>query len=169
MANLFSVETQGLEAKLKKLGPKIRTATLKSAEKNLDEFGRIYVQTLQSNVPRGDGTTAASFKYKIAGRGTEEMTLTVTGGSPSRPKKLIEWLVFGTGIYGPRHTPIKPKRYKFLKFPGKDGRMVYAKQVRGMKPRNFIKQTNEGMASYRRSLAGKIGRLAVSMIEDSRA
>lgn len=169
MPNLFSVETKGLQDKLKKLPPKVRKATLKAAEENLDEFGRIYVQTIQANIPRATGTTAASVRYQISGRGSEEMTLKVIAGSAERPKKLIEWLIFGTGIYGPRGTPIRPKRYKFLKFTARDGTLVYAKTVRGMKPRNFVKQTNEGMASYRRSLAQKIGRLAVTMIEDGRA
>ena len=39
----------------------------------------------------------------------------------------------GTGIYGPKGRPIRPKRAKFLKFQIKGrGKFVYAKQVKGM-------------------------------------
>lgn len=59
------------------------------------------------------------------------------------------WLEEGTGIYGPRRTPIRPKRAKFLVFrvdrewqgggsptegfglTKTQGRLIFAKQVRG--------------------------------------
>lgn len=45
----------------------------------------------------------------------------------------------GTGIYGPRHRPIRPKRAKFLRFrPKGGGRWVYARQVKGMRPNPFL-------------------------------
>jgi hypothetical protein len=46
----------------------------------------------------------------------------------------------GTGIYGPKHAPIRPKRAKFLRFRPKGSRkFVYAKSVRGMQPNRFMK------------------------------
>ena len=45
----------------------------------------------------------------------------------------------GTGIYGPRRRPIRPKRAKVLRFKGRGGRIVYTKQVKGMRPRPFLR------------------------------
>lgn len=39
----------------------------------------------------------------------------------------------GTGIYGPRGRPIKPKRGEFLVFRI-NGQLVYARQVKGSRP-----------------------------------
>lgn len=50
------------------------------------------------------------------------------------------WVHDGTGIYGPRHTPIKPKKAKALRFFWKkEGRWVVTKSVRGMKPNTYLK------------------------------
>lgn len=50
----------------------------------------------------------------------------------------------GTGIFGPHHTPITPKRGKLLVFevggPGRGGqRLVVARSVRGQPGRPFLK------------------------------
>ena len=66
--------------------------------------------------------------------------------------KYARWVHDGTGIYGPRHTPIRPRTKKFLKFPatgaftiyqpkkGKARRrsFIYAREVKGMKPNRFL-------------------------------
>jgi hypothetical protein len=44
----------------------------------------------------------------------------------------------GTGIYGPRRQRIVPKRGKYLVFRGRDGRLVFAKSVRGMRPNQYL-------------------------------
>lgn len=45
----------------------------------------------------------------------------------------------GTGLYGPRHAPIRPRRGKFLRFrPRGSRRWVYARQVKGMRPNRFL-------------------------------
>jgi hypothetical protein len=44
----------------------------------------------------------------------------------------------GTGIYGPRGAPIKPKTKKLLRFELPDGTIVYAKSVKGMPGRPFL-------------------------------
>lgn len=47
---------------------------------------------------------------------------------------------FGTGIYGPRHAMIFPKRGRFMVFKGKSGKMVFARQTRGVRPKHFMKK-----------------------------
>lgn len=45
----------------------------------------------------------------------------------------------GTGLYGPRHRYITPKRAKFLRFRPKGSRSyVYARRVSGMRPNRFL-------------------------------
>lgn len=44
----------------------------------------------------------------------------------------------GTGIYGPKGAPIKPKTKRFLRFKLPDGTIVYAKSVKGMPGRPFL-------------------------------
>lgn len=46
----------------------------------------------------------------------------------------------GTGVYGPKGAPIRPKRAKFLKFQPKGAHgFVYAKLVKGMRPNHYLK------------------------------
>jgi len=45
----------------------------------------------------------------------------------------------GTGIYGPRKTPIRPKRARVLVFkPIGSSKKIFVKQVRGMRPNHFL-------------------------------
>jgi len=47
---------------------------------------------------------------------------------------------YGTGLFAlkGKHHWIYPKRCKFLVFRGRDGRLVFAKRVRGQKPRLYM-------------------------------
>ena len=45
---------------------------------------------------------------------------------------------FGTGIYGPRKQMIRPRTAKVLRWPKRGGGFVFARQVRGVKPRAFF-------------------------------
>ena len=53
------------------------------------------------------------------------------------------YLEVGTGIYGPKATPITPKKAKFLKFKLKSGETVFAKQVKGIPPKWVFKESAE--------------------------
>lgn len=44
----------------------------------------------------------------------------------------------GTGIFGPRHAPITPRRKKFLRFTTRAGDVVFAKKVKGMRANPFL-------------------------------
>lgn len=45
--------------------------------------------------------------------------------------KYAAWIEFGTGIYGPRRTPIVPVSAPLLAWKGKDGQWYRARSVRG--------------------------------------
>lgn len=44
----------------------------------------------------------------------------------------------GTGIYGPKGTPIRPINAKVLRWIGSDGTPIFAKSVKGIKPNHFL-------------------------------
>jgi len=54
----------------------------------------------------------------------------------------------GTGIYGPRGRPIRPRRGRFLVFPGEDGRLVFAREVRGQRPQRFLLRALENASPW---------------------
>lgn len=45
----------------------------------------------------------------------------------------------GTGLYGPRHHMIRPKRSKVLRWKAVDGKTIFAHSVKGMKKNQFLK------------------------------
>lgn len=54
---------------------------------------------------------------------------------------LVDYAIFvikGTGIFGPEGRPIRAKRGEYLVFRGRDGRLVYARQVKGQRPNPFL-------------------------------
>lgn len=58
------------------------------------------------------------------------------------------YIMKGTGIYGPRHAPIYPKRAKFLKFkPKGKNKFVYARSVKGIKPNPFLENALQDIRS----------------------
>lgn len=55
------------------------------------------------------------------------------------PLRRARWIHDGTGIYGPRRTPIVPKTATFLRFRPKGGRrVIYVRSVKGMRPNRFL-------------------------------
>ncbi len=58
----------------------------------------------------------------------------------------------GTGIYGPLGRPITPKTKKVLAWQGKGGDWHYAKQVKGVRPKYYMKgsleQNTEAVNGY---------------------
>lgn len=45
----------------------------------------------------------------------------------------------GTGVYGPKGQPIKPKHAKALRWRGPGGDVVFAKSVKGIPPNPFLR------------------------------
>lgn len=48
------------------------------------------------------------------------------------------YVIKGTGIYGPKGRPIRPRTARVLAFRLPDGTRVFAKQVRGSPPNPFL-------------------------------
>lgn len=62
--------------------------------------------------------------------------------------KHARWVHEGTGIYGPRGVPIRPKTAKVLVFKPKGStKNVYVKSVKGMKGRPFLRDALKVLAA----------------------
>lgn len=80
------------------------------------------------------GRLRSSIHVNLVTRNGELTSLVGTG------VKYAKLVHDGTGIYGPRRRPIRPKTKQFLRFrPRRGGKWVYAKEVKGMKPNKFLK------------------------------
>lgn len=93
-----------------------------------------------SMAPVDDGPLRASLRTKY-----EYGQRTVKGWVYSD----LEYALYvheGTGIYGPKGTPIRPKRGQYLVFEARNarttprgrGNLVFARQVRGQRPNRFL-------------------------------
>ena len=93
-----------------------------------------------SLAPVDDGPLRASLRTKM-----EYGSRTVKGWVYSD----LEYALYvheGTGIYGPKGQPIKPKRGRYLVFEARNarttprgrGNLVFARQVRGQRPQRFL-------------------------------
>ncbi|MFJ8934025.1 HK97 gp10 family phage protein [Streptomyces sp. NPDC102364] len=94
--------------------------------------------------PVDDGPLRASITADVT---VDEARGRVTGRVGSRlPYAIYQEL--GTGIYGPRGTPIRPKRGRFLVFTPKGAsRPVFARQVRGSRPQRYLTRALAVMAA----------------------
>lgn len=76
-------------------------------------------------------------------RASVTTTMLFPGGVPTArvgsPLRKAVWIHHGTGVYGPRRTPIRPKRGRLLRFKPKGSpRYIYVRSVKGMRPNPFL-------------------------------
>jgi hypothetical protein len=62
----------------------------------------------------------------------------------------------GTGIYGSRHAYIYPKRAKFLAWKAKTGEMVFARKVKGVMGKWYMKKGSEHLLSQNEKVSDVI-------------
>lgn len=112
--------------------------------REVDRIGRRVESRAKRNANVDTGRMRSSIRNTMSVRGRR---VTATIGTD------VEYALYqheGTGIYGPRHRVITPKRGKFLRFevsgpvgprrPGDRGNsnVVYARYVRGTPPNPFL-------------------------------
>lgn len=103
----------------------------------LGETGRIAEDLMKTNVPRQTGQLAASIELHpiqyspggAGGGGLWTVEVRVGAGVPH-----LQWVVEGTGVYGPRGGWIRPKRAKFMTFQKKGEPRRFREVVAGQKP-----------------------------------
>jgi phage gpG-like protein len=113
----------------------------------LHRQGRAVQRTAQILVPTDQGQLKSSIVLEMDTQGGLPIARVGTN------VKYAIWVHEGTGIYGPRKTPIRPRSARLLKWPiknqsgkgarrykgGKTANFAFAKQVKGMRPRPFLR------------------------------
>ena len=95
-----------------------RIAALRSGNASrqlLLQMGNTVVAEAQKRAPKKTGTLIRSIRVDDVNE--REQTATVRAGSTTGKIGYAQFVEFGTGIYGPRRTPIVPVRRKALRFP----------------------------------------------------
>lgn len=104
-----------------------------AAEARAEAIAQEIVNEARANCPVDNGALRASISSTVAVNGDR---CKITVGSP------LEYAAYvheGTGIYGPKNSPIVPVSRDFLRFIPKGGsEYVFARSVKGMKPRPFL-------------------------------
>ena len=95
-----------------------RIAALRSGNASrrlLLQMGNTVVAEAQKRAPKKTGALIRSIRVDDVNE--REQTATVRAGSTTGKIGYAQFVEFGTGIYGPRRTPIVPVRRKALRFP----------------------------------------------------
>ena len=98
--------------------------------KLLDQLSKNTKTLLEKNTPRQSGRGANNYKIIKSENQHEVVNNTLYLQFPND----------GTGVYGPRHAPIRPKRAKTLHFFWR-GREWFLRSVKGQKPKKFVERS----------------------------
>ena len=157
------------------------------ALEELDKYGRAQVAKIQEESPERKGLFAQGFTYSVKKSGPQLGTLSINWYPKDRPKNLLEWLTFGTGIHGPRRHRIVPKAVwanekrvmkgkKPKAIPAKKrvlawqdpntGKWIRASSVAGIKPNDFLRRAwyDPEIARMRGQLGQNVGKLIRELI-----
>lgn len=128
--------------------------TARAARRWADRIGGRVVNEAKKRCPVDEGTLRASITHVVD---AQPGKITVVVGSPLDYARYIHE---GTGVHGPKGTPITPVTRQALKFkwdgPGtstrsKDKRgYVFAKSVKGVKPTPFLADALEAVMGVTR-------------------
>ena len=83
---------------------------------------------VKEEAPKRTGKFANAHHFRTYQQGENTFTGRIYGPTP-----LKGWIVTGTGIYGPHHSPIVPTHAKYLHFYI-GGTEFFRRSVKGMKP-----------------------------------
>lgn len=122
-------ETKRLISKLVNKSPQV---VVKAKVAGLRRATDLFRGKAVEEAPHQKGTLWKSIKTKVASNGDS--------GEIYSKLDYAKWQDEGTGIYGPNRAPIRPKNAKTLRFKNKAGKWVFARQVKGVKPKNFMKK-----------------------------
>ncbi len=128
---MLQVEVRGLDKLVRKLGISLASGPISNA---MFLSGLAIQREAQVRAPVDTGRLRADIKPEMDD--SQPFPLWVKVG----PKVFYgAYVEFGTGIYGPEHRPIRPRRKKALAFTTRSGERVIVAFVRGMRPRPFMR------------------------------
>jgi len=103
--------------------------------------------------PGFTGNLAAQIKWGVSREGSRVVAKVFTTTGSGGKGGYALWVEVGTGIYGKRKQPIKPKRGKFLVWRDKKtGELIFARQVKGRPATPFFRpaiESNRGFVQAR--------------------
>ena len=102
----------------------------KFKDKLLDQISTNTKTLFEKNTPQQSSN--ARNNYKIIKRENEHEV--------RNDNRYLPWVNDGTGVYGPRHTPIVPKTARVLHFNWR-GKEWFLKSVKGQKPQKFVERS----------------------------
>lgn len=116
-----------------------------------DKAAQFTLARVKIEAPKDHGRMAGSFTMRKTG----DFSYTVEEGTNYG---VYVWK--GTGIYGERGQPIRPKSAKVLRFEI-DGNVIYTKSVKGQKPNDFpdraVEQSQKRVSDFVRQGLAKAG------------
>ena len=113
----------------------------------LGDFGLLGVRFAKDVVPQK--TRKLRQTIRVASIDERRQSVRIVAGG-SRQIGYAAYVEFGTGLYGPRHKLIVPKRGKYLRFPAASTRrlsgsarsgtnkFIYARSVKGSRPQPYL-------------------------------
>jgi hypothetical protein len=101
--------------------------------RNMKRRGRKVQRHAQRNVNSRTGALARSINVRLA------MEAGAPGVEVYTDLYYALWVHDGTGIYGPRGRPIRPRRARYMVFRGSSGTLVYARSVRGQHANPYLR------------------------------
>ena len=141
----FSLQLKGFSNAVKNLQAG-KSAVANATTKMLDMATLVAQAKAKEVVP----TVSTTLRKSIARKVEKDV------GRVGSNVEYAPYVEFGTGIYGKRGSPIVPKRAKMLSWIGGDGKRVFARSVRGMRPRKFL-QTGLEEVTNRTNQIYKVG------------
>lgn len=170
MGKEYGVTIEGLPAVLARLEAASGANLEAAAQQGMEEWGLVVADEAKERAPyrTGKGRRSIHTRPLKDGIGVEVVVPPIDG---------VPYLFYqheGTGIYGPRGSPIVPVRAKLLRFTVRTVRVsktgnarsgsqvVYARQVRGVPPNPFLLDAfhatlREGKEALVESLATALG------------
>ncbi len=112
------------------------------AGKRLMEAGNKSLLSLQTTAKQLSPIDSGHLSQSILVSPMQQSGSTFTGSVGTNTTYSV-YQEIGTGIYGPLGRPITPKTKKVLAFVGKGGKMVFAKSVKGVRGRYYMKGSLE--------------------------
>jgi len=116
----------------KEIANKINGTAIRKAGRTMIDYATLLAMaTAKEEAPVDKNTLRGSITRNI---------LSDFEGKIGTDVKYAKYQEYGTGIYGPYKRPIKPTRGRFLVFKNKAGKTIFAKEVRGTQPKQFMKK-----------------------------
>ena len=114
-------------------------ATIEDIADEIETLAKENAPVGETGVLKANAVDRRDLKRRVSGPGG--LVVKTELSVPSRPK-YAKWVHDGTGIYGPRGTPIVPKKAQFMVFQI-DGKWFRKRSVLGQRPQPYLREALE--------------------------